>query len=206
LTALLLFALVPAYAALGALAAKAGTSILQAALRLRAVRATIGPLWHRGDGIRLVALVALFAAAGWILADAALAVRIVAVACALPGVPIAMVALGLFRPLRVLRYFARRHPRQRSQSEGDVVLLAAADVRRYARRWRSEGTRAGSARQRALYALALARCADSIALAPLARRLAASAIRLVAPATLADLVDADDRERVLRTGRRPATP
>jgi len=130
----LLFALIPSYGIYGAFAAKLAATLIQLVFKYVMMQRTFGALFSAGELLRLAVCGAALGAATYALLEAHWTVRVAAAVLlpvvALPGLAL---ALGLFQPLRLLRYFARHRDAPDVATMRDLLDMAAADAREHAR-------------------------------------------------------------------------
>ncbi len=140
----LLFWLVPLYGIYGALLAKLGATCVQCVQKLDSIDKSIGPLWRQGDSWRLILVVAAPLAVALATLGAPLPIRIPVIVAAAIAVPGSMLALGLFQPLRLTRFYWRSRGAGDVRTLMDLVDVVVADQRR-----RSRMERRASASRRA---------------------------------------------------------
>lgn len=125
-----LLALVPVFGVYGAFIAKTGSTLLQSLFKFRWITSVTGPVLDVFEFLRMVCVVAVYAAAAIAAIDAPLWIRIAVAAAGCAALPLLLVGAGLFRPLRLLRFYTRPRPVTGIVTLGDLRAALVADLRR----------------------------------------------------------------------------
>jgi|GEM_PF-2986698 len=162
----LLLWLVPEMGLIGAVIARAITAMVQLGVRLRALQAKLGCLVTWADCIRLCLFLGLLIIVAAATLNAGFLVKSLLI---LPGLllllPLAAISLGLFRPLRVLRFY---WPKEKDLEDAgrprSLFGNLVADSRRLQRMRRQERVfrRGGENQHRGALAVILFRLASSL--------------------------------------------
>lgn len=136
-----LFFLVPAVGILGAIAARLIHNLAQLIFRLRALEKTVCGMLALRDIFRVLALMAVLGVIALLTVDANLWLKILVSLFAVTLGPALMVVIGLFQPLRILRFFRRNREKPDSATMSGLLDMIAMDLRRYSRYHNAQGRR-----------------------------------------------------------------
>lgn len=130
---ILLFWLVPKFGIYGAFMAKAGATLVQCWQKLHAINQFVGPLWKSGEIRRMLIVVFALGAIALAFVDSGLLTRLLIIFSAILFLPAMMLSLGLFQPIRLLRYNWRNRGAADVATGADLIDVLVADFRRRTR-------------------------------------------------------------------------
>ena len=144
----LLFWLVPLYGIYGALLAKLGATLVQCVQKLYFIDKLVGPLWQPGESRRFLLAFAAVGVTALVFIDTSLVARLTVVVVAGLLLPALMLVLGLFQPLRLLRFYWHGRAAGDVTSVAELIDVIVADARHRSREMRRVTGRLATSDQR----------------------------------------------------------
>ncbi|MCK5667358.1 MAG: polysaccharide biosynthesis C-terminal domain-containing protein, partial [Thiotrichaceae bacterium] len=130
----LLFGLIPVYGIYGAFVAKTVATVLQCVIKFHFIRSIIGRLWSFKEVVKLMLVIAVVTAMIPLFLDAHFILKMIAtIFVGIVMVPLSLLVLGLFKPLKLLRFYWRDRHAKDVDNFINLLDTIVADRRRHIR-------------------------------------------------------------------------